>query len=366
MTTKRPFEDGVHYVAPAPTTDRHPLRWMVKSFRHAKAKSNRRAETKDAAVDLAKRLTSVAIEKSPEDLALFNAHREIMAATSVAIAKRPEPETEPLKSVEKVTVKARKKELTAEKRAARAAVKVKKRQAHLALRERQREDREARAKLERFATTHFNCIRANPVAQVWQCVSMTGERKPVGRRKSNGRAPDQAPVRHAKMECAVLMGKEPLRDEDGRIVIFRNWQDAETKALELYYAADEEERIFWQEPEGRVVGRTIEVEIMFDPAVNGAMRPFNLWFYKHAKPYYRSARAKHLITPAKDASGRSYQPQDQDDRAAHDFNRAIERMAFEDSKMLSMEVAKFRTIWEAEAEAIRLEKEYFGNHKYYP
>lgn len=371
MKQKRVYDDGVHYVSPALDTDRHPLRWIVKSYRAADIKTNRRYETKDKAVTAAEDFTKQAIAQSPIDRSLFEqrkptraekaAAKEQERQAKLALATRQREATAASKAQEEQDKAARR----IAKREANAAAKEEGRQTTLAKRAAQAEAKIERAKLERFATTHFHCIRANPVAQVWQCVSMDGERKPVGRRKTGGRAPDQAPVRHAKLECAVLLGKEPLRDDAGRVIVFRNWQDAEVKAIELYEQADEEERIFWQEPEGKVVGRTMEVEIIFDPAVNGTHRPFNLWFYNHNKPYYRAARAKSLITPAKDSSGRSYQPQSADDRAAHDFNRTIERMAQEDQRMLSMEVAKFRTIWEAEAEAIRLEKEYFGNGNYY-
>lgn len=352
MARPRVYDDGVHYVSPAPDTDRHPLRWIVKSYRAADIKTNRRYESKEEAVGAAEEFTKKAIAQSPVDRHLYE-HRKPSRAEKAAIKERE---------------KQAKLALTARQRKASGATVGREKQAKLASKEAKAGfsgERAGPAKLERFATTHFHCIRANPVAQVWQCVSVDGERKPVGRRKAGGRAPDQAPVRHAKLECAVLLGKEPLRDETGRVIVFRNWQDAEAKAIELYEQADEEERIFWQEPEGKIVGRTMEVEIIFDPAVNGTHRPFNLWFYNHNKPYYRAARAKSLVTPAKDSSGRSYQPQNADDRAAHDFNRTIERMAQEDQRMLSMEVAKFRTIWEAEAEAIRLEKEYFGNGQYY-
>lgn len=354
MGQKRVYDDGVHYVSPALDTDRHPLRWIVKSYRAADTKTNRRFETKEKAIDAAGDFTKQAIAQSPVDRLLFEQRKPTRAEK--AAAKEQERQA--------------KLALAARQREASAAPKKREKQVKTAPKEPEsvvpaKRGRPATEKPERFATTHFHCIRANPVAQVWQCVSIDGERKPIGRRKAGGRAPDQAPVRHAKLECAVLLGKEPLRDDAGRVVVFRNWQDAEAKAIELYEQADEEERIFWQEPEGKVVGRTMEVEIIFDPAVNGTHRPFNLWFYNHNKPYYRSARAKSLVTPAKDSSGRSYQPQNADDRAAHDFNRTIERMAQEDQRMLSMEVAKFRTIWEAEAEAIRLEKEYFGNGHYY-
>lgn len=351
----RIYDDGVHYVDPAPDTDRHPLRWVVKAFRAADAKTNRRAETPALAIDAAKRYTEQAIEKSPADRIRHLDHMK------KAIEAEARDKGQPLTTTSSDKSPASKETQRKDKEAARIA----KRQAALALREQQREAREAKARLERFATTHFNCIRANPVAQVWQCVSLAGEKKPIGRRKANGRAPEQAPVRHAKGECAILLGQEPLRDDRGLVVVFPTWQAAETQALELYYAADEEERIFWQEPDGKVVARTVEVEVIFDPDVNGSIKPFNLWFYKHNKPYYRSSRAKTFITPAKDAAGYSYQPKNEEERAAHDFNRKLERLAQEDNRSLSMEVAKFRTIWEAEAEAIRLEKEYFNNAHLY-
>ena len=362
---KRFYDDGVHYVSPAPDTDRHPLRWLVKSFRVAEAKTNRRAETVEDAIGVAQHMTEQAIAKSAGDRALYEKHRTRALDTKKEAVKKTQPAQTSEAPADKTTVRERQRASKEAAKQEKLAEKERKRQERLALRTQQREDREARSRLERFATTHFNCIRANPVAQVWQCISDPAERKPVGRRKAGGRAPDQAPVRHTKGECAVLIGKEPLRDPTGRVEVFPNWQSAETRALELYATADEDDRIFWQEPEGKVVGRTIEVEIIFDPSVNGPSRPFNLWFYKHNKPYYRDPRLKTLVTAAKDANGNSYQPPNSDARAAHDFNRTIERIAQEDRKMLSMEVAKFRTIWEAEAEAMRLEREYFGNGEYY-
>lgn len=361
---KRYYDDGVHYVGPAPSTDRHPLRWLVKSFRAAEAKTNRRAETVEEAIGIAQHMTELAIEKSPADRALHESHRARESLKKATAALAPTVSTKE-ETIAQPAVRGSKRATQKAEEQVKLAEKERKRQDRLALRAQQRGAKQERAKLERFATTHFNCIRANPVAQVWQCVSDPGERKPVGRRKAGGRAPDQAPVRHTKGECAVLIGKEPLRDSTGRVEVFPNWQSAETRAIELYAAADEDERIYWQEPEGKVVGRTIEVEIIFDPTVNGPSRPFNLWFYNHNKPYYRDPRLKTLVTAAKDANGNSYQPPDSDARAAHEFNRTIERIAQEDRKMLSMEVAKFRTIWEAETEAMRLEREYFGNGEYY-
>lgn len=354
MKQKRVYDDGVHYVSPALDTDRHPLRWIVKSYRAADTKTNRRFETKEKAIDAAGDFTKQAIAQSPVDRLLFEQRKPTRAEK--AAAKEQERQA--------------KLALAARQREASAAPKKREKQTKAAPKESEsvvpaKRGRPATEKPERFATTHFHCIRANPVAQVWQCVSLPGDHKPIGRRRANGKAPTQSNFRHSKGECAILLGKEPVRDGDGQVTVFRNWQTAEQAALDLYNNTDEEERIFWEEPEGKVVGRTIEVEIIFDPYINGPKRPFNLWFFRHNKPAYRNAWPKKFVTPAKDAAGRSYQPTTSEAREAHDFNRRIERMAQEDANHLSMEILCFRTIWEAEAEAIRLEKEYFGNGHYY-
>lgn len=284
------------------------MKWLVRSHKEAQIKTNRRAPTLDEAIELAKRLTKTACEKSREDLLLHH-------------GRVPEPIVEKPKT-----------------------------------------------EPESFSTTHFTCICANPTAQVWQCVSQPGEKKHAGRPPRKGAAPKQATFKHTKGDCAVLMGSTPVREEDGSIRVFKSWIEAEEYAYDLYLIAYEEgDAITWHEGD-TVVDRLTNVDIIFDPAVNGKHRPFSLWFPRYSKPYYAPPKVRSYVTTAKQADGSTLDltSLDKEGQAAHALNRKLERMAAEEDRNhnLTMEVATFRTIWEAEKQATRLERDYFHNPDY--
>jgi hypothetical protein len=207
-----------------------------------------------------------------------------------------------------------------------------------------------------FAITHFDCIRANPIAQVWQCVSLPGETAPVGRRKANGAAPTQARFNHTKGECAVLVWKEPIRDPDGDVRVFPTWQAAEDFALNLYYEADEEERIFWQEDEP-CVARTANVNIMFDPnnVDTSIKRPFYLYVPKYNKPVMAGYRKKTYAKAGRLQAGGEFMPSTAEEKAALDFNRKLAAMDdTSDNRELSLSIATFVSIWGAEEHALNI------------
>lgn len=137
-----------------------------------------------------------------------------------------------------------------------------------------------------FSTTLFNCIVANPVAQVWQCVAREGERKTAGRPRKNGSAAQAlAPVIHDIGNCAVLLSNmDPLREPDGSVKVFLNWHYAEEAALEAYDLADEEDRFPW-EPGHPLVYATPKVDVLFDPEGSGtSTEPFILWLTHLSSP----------------------------------------------------------------------------------
>lgn len=279
------------------------MKWIVKSHKDTGIKTDRRAPDLDAAIDLAKRLTKQAEGNLPE-------------------IKKAKPTKVPA------------------------------------------------AQTESFSSTYFTCICANPVAQVWQCTALPGEKKTGGRPAKNGSQPKPASFKHTKGECAVLMGPTPVRGPDGSIRVFKHWQEAEEYAYGLYCQADElGETITWREG-NLVVDRLTNVEIIFDPAANGKNTPFSLWFPKYSKPYYMQVgRGGGSRTPAaKTADGAilDITSLDPEGQRAHAFNRRLDQMAAEERQQnkMTMQVATYRTIWEAEKQALKLEREYFRNPDY--
>ncbi len=308
MPKSLPFDDNVHYVKKVGPKDRHPMKWIVRSHKEAKIKTDRRAPTLDEAIELARRMTKVACEKSKDDLILH-------------YGRKP------------------------------------------------KKTKEATPKLESFNSDYFTCICANPVAQVWQCTHLPDEKKSSGRKARDG-TKKQPTFKHLKGECAVLMGETPVREADGTIRVFKNWQEAEEYTYGLYCQADElGETITWREG-NLVVDRLTNVEIIFDPSSNGEKTPFSLWFPKYAKPYYRQTGMGNgsRLASVKDAADTSLDITSLSPAAqqAHAFNRRLDQMAAEERKQsrLTMQVAVFRTIWEAEKQAIKLEREYFNNLDY--
>lgn len=307
----RIWDDGLHFIRPA--GDDHPLPWLVNSRRDLPSTVSRRFATIDDAILFAVRSSKAVMRKHPATKKLFKVPTLPPAAADLdlklPVAYRKAPEVKPVV-------------------------------------------------LPKFAITHFNCVRANPIAQVWQCVSLPGDRAPVGRRKKGGGAPTQAAFNHSKGECAVLLWKEPVREEDGSVRVFPSWQKAEEHANRLYYETPEDERIWWTD-DAVVVARTEHCDIRFDPAGNSEKRPFSIWIPPRepglpGKPAYSASRPKHYNKVGRLVGGGEYMPQTTEEREALEFNRRIAAMALEESNsyQLSDEIATFVSIWGAEEHAL--------------
>jgi len=309
QTPNAVWSDGIHFVRPASHMDDHPLRWVVGAHRTTGSKVKRRMGTFEEALLSAVHATTTWLKSHPTDKVHFEP-----------------PTVSPTSSIQLSQLPKAYRVLPAE----RAAPPPK------------------------FATTHFNCIRANPIAQVWQCVSIPGERAPVGRKRAGGKAPKQATFQHSKGECAVMLWREPVREEDGQVRVFPSWQVAEDHALNLYYGADEEERTTWREDD-QVVARTANVDIVFDPAVNGVKRPFSLWVPKYNKPVYTGYRKKRYAKAGGLLTGGTFMPGNTDEAAALDFARKLAEMDDDsDNRVLTDEIATFESIWGAEDHALNV------------
>lgn len=305
------WSDGIHLVRPVADTDDHPMRWLVAAHQKTGSRFKRYVPTSEEAIFLAIEATQRHLRKAPESKTLFDP-----------------PTVSPTASIQVDALPKEYRVLPAE----RPQV------------------------LPKFAITHFHCIRANPVAQVWQCVSYPGEFGAAGRRKANGGAPVQAAFNHTKGECAILLWQEPVRDEDGSVKVYASWQIAEQAAFEMYYATDEEERIFWREDDP-CVARTLNVNIMFDPnnVDTTVRRPFYLFIPRYNKPVLAGYRKKVNARATRLLSGSEYIPSSSDEKAALDFNRKLAAMDDdENNRTLSLSVATFKTIWGAEEHAINI------------
>lgn len=300
----RLWDDGLHYVRASFDDDVHPLKWCMAAHRATGSSLQRRYATLDEAILNAIASSQRLLKADPSKMVLFNKPK-MPPASSLVVQKLPKM-FRPDPVVEKA------------------------------------------APLPKFSVYHFDCIRANPIAQVWQCVSLPGERGAVGRRKAGGGVATQTGFRHTKGECAVMLWREPVREADGSVRVFPSWQAAEEYANDCYYNADEEERLLWVE-DGTVVHRTENVDIIFDPSTNGVKWPFSLWLPKWRKPVYEGFRKKHYTTAAQMAAGGGYIPGTADAKAAHDFNRKLEAM--DDNRVLTTEIATFKSIWGAEEHA---------------
>ena len=124
----------------------------------------------------------------------------------------------------------------------------------------------------------------------------------------------------------------------------------------MYYATDEEERIFWREDDP-CVARTLNVNIMFDPnnVDTTVRRPFYLFIPRYNKPVLAGYRKKANVRATRLLSGSEYIPSSSDEKAALDFNRKLAAMDDdENNRTLSLSVATFKTIWGAEEHAINI------------
>lgn len=258
------WSDGIHYVRPATVKDRHPMRFVVNAHRVTASDHKRHAPDEQAAISAARAATDKWLEKHPEDARHIadGAIELVQQAFSTQGRRKRSPKA----NGGSAGISATHESIVA----------------HLPKRK-VVEPVTPKVALQPFAITHFDCIIANPHAQVWQCTSQVGSKAPVGRRKADGRPAEQTPVLHAVGECAVLIGDQPMRHEDGRVIVYRTWFEAEEVALEQYLNAPEDEVISWK-PGDKKVGATPRLDILFDPDVNGVKKPFSLWLPGYNKP----------------------------------------------------------------------------------
>lgn len=299
------WSDGIHFVRPVAKTDSHPMRWYAGAHKMTDSTLKRYCPTLDDALKIAMAATKKWFKEHPSDRAYFKMSPLPSASTLVGPKKK--------------------------------------------------RGRPPKPKVEDFSTYHFDCVAANPYAQVWQCTSYPGERAKVGRKKADGSQPEQTPVRHVKGQCSVLMGKEPVRNPDGTVRIFNHWAEADEFAYELYLNAPEDEVISWK-PGDIVIQRTTNFDVKFDPAINGTYRPFNLWNVTYNKPVYVDKTRPAVL--ADDRSAKSIRQMQETNPEgylqimdARSKARKLDRVP-----SFSEEELKFRSIWEALAEAERREK----------
>lgn len=293
------WSDGIHFVRSASKADKHTMRFVVNNHRATASKFIRHATTLQEAMGLAVVATASWIEQHPSDAVHLSDLAEPSGADPL-----PRPTSAPI------------------------------------------------MKKQAFATTHFDCIYANPYAQVWQCTSQAGSKAAVGRRKANGHAAEQTPVFHAVGECAVLIGQTPVYNNDGSVRVFDSWIAAEEVAFELYSTAPEEEVISWTRDHVRV-GATQHFEIHFNPAINGEKKPFNLYFVEHRRVVYED-RTRPVITAGTDSLFRPSDETDKERQVREDREELYRKLSrvpsYEERTLL------FKTIWAADEEAQRREK----------
>lgn len=309
---KAVWSDGIHYVRPASVKDRHPMRWVVGRHRGISeamdGKSitrsfSRRAETQQQAVGIAMDATTRFRKANPG----------IHEATPPKVSgSQREPNGSKARS----------------------------------------NQTKISATREAFSVTHFNCIVANPVAQVWQCVSRPGEKKAPGRRKRDGSGPEEAPLRHQPGECAILLGKEPLRDEAGNIRVFPNWVHAADQASDLYLTADPEDRLMWKEGSTRVHA-TLRIDVIFDPTTNGVSKPFSLYLPEFRRPIYED-RTRPI--PGTELGRSKIDPQVNPQAKLDEVERRRKHQQLNREPSFEERPLRFRTIWGAIEEAERREK----------
>lgn len=337
----RLFDDGVHYVRRASSNDRHPMRFVVCAHAKANSSRTRHCPTEEEAIKTAKRFTELAVGESDHD-------------AKMAEALKPAPPPAPLPKKPKVSDDALLRQMSEEEFERRA---------------RETPKRKKKNWPPKFSTTHFTCKLANPAAQVWECTSLPGEKNAPGRPRAGRKAPNESVFKHAKGECAVLRGRDPIRDADGHIRVYRNWIEADEHAMAIFEDAWREGEVIDWKPGNVVVDRLTDVEICFDPN-DSVVRPFYLMIRRgeYRKPYYKAARPRNYVTNAKNADGTPYEPKSREEREAHEFNRKLERIFNEEFRSggLTNTIARFKTIWEAEIQALELERTYCGNEHLYP
>lgn len=295
-TPKPVWSDGIHFVREASIKDRHPMRFVVKSHETTASTFSRHAPDLEAATEIARRATK---------MWLVNHHADAQHWTGPALPVASGSQDAPA---------------------------------------------EPQIELQPFSNTHFHCIAANPVAQVWQCVSREGERKIGGRRRKDGTPARARSITHDLGQCAVLLHREPQRDAEGSVIVYHSWITAAEAAQELYDNADEEDRLMWKEGDKRVHS-TARVDVIFDPDINGVTKPFSLYLPEYRRPIYEDRTRPIMFgTPARiDASLNPQAALDAKQRRKknREFNR---EPSFEERPL------RFRTIYGAIEEAERRER----------
>lgn len=295
------WSDGIHFVRKASPNDSHTMPWYVGAHRVTASAKQRWAETRDEAIRFAAAATVSWLRKHPEDRTYYKA--PVPPASRKGHMEAPPP----------------------------------------------------------FATTNFDCIEANPYAQVWECQAEHGMGSaPVGRRAKDGSLPKQAPFRHKLHQCAVMIGREPIRDPDGQVSVFSG-AAAKELAYDLYRDAPPDEVISWTpgnkaanvEPQTRV-GGTRRVDVMFDPVwTRSQRRPFYLYLPEHRRPVYEDrTRPTYYAEDTRPKGSLVGGGQAQIDRE----QRLKERQAIDRQPSFEERLLTFRSIWAAEEEAERRER----------
>lgn len=296
------WSDGIHFVRPASAKDRHKMRFVVGAHKATTSTHKRHAPTEEEAIERAKAATSFWLAAHPADrVHLTVAPADETTEASPSDSKAPAIPQQP------------------------------------------------------FATTLFDCVYANPVAQVWLMTRDPGEHKPVGRRKANGRAAEQTSIPHTKGESAVLRGSQPIRNADGSVRVFHTQGEAEEYADHLYREEPEEDTISWK-PGNVVVGATARIQILFNPTIYGVSKPFILWLahLDHPRPVY--VDRTHATQKRAGISVKAIEDTGNTELAlAFKAARARERQedrqpSFEERPL------RFRSIWAATEEADRRER----------
>lgn len=296
------WSDGIHFVRGASVKDRHPMRFVIVAHKDTRSKFSRHVPTLEEGIARAREATKRWLKDNPAD------------ARHWTEAPLPEASGEV--------------ESTGENSATQKPI------------------------LQPFALTHFNCIYANPVAQVWQRVTHDGERRTPGRRTASGRQAEGKQVDHIVGQCAVFIHDTPVRDHRGCVIVYPTWSLAAEAAQELYDNADEDDRLTWKEGHKRVYA-TRSVDVIFDPEINGLAKPFSLYLPEYRRPVYED---RTRVIPSAQLPPSKINAQVNPQAKLDEKERRAKHRAFHREPSFEERPLKFRTIYGAIAEAERREK----------